>query len=306
MHYNRNSLFIIVLMLSCIFIIGCQSIDKKTPDHMLTEDMYREPTEISSFKELSSTTGDHSFDVPFSDVFPFEINDPLFTGDDQSPTGKWILTDGEGRFGYTIPSGMVQAGSSIQVGLIHASNGTNELDRDVRVQINPCTNINICDEPIVDSEEFVAKIEDEYIAYENEIPTKVDRLYRVSLEILNEDIIEDTLISYIYVPSEQLNASIEQTEDTEDKQSFLLTNDGPTAVVIGEDFTIEQFIENQWSTIPYQVEVKDIGIILYPGNDIIHTVDTSTFPSGTYRIVKKVQSDPYALEAVISTTFSVK
>lgn len=286
--------------------MSCQSIDQLNTDDFITEDIYQDPTEVSPFNQLSSTTGQPTVDIPFADSFPLEINDSPADGYEK-PTGKWMMADGEGRFGYTIPNGMIEAGSNLQVGLIHATDNNNELERDVRVQINPCSNINACEKPIIDQTRFASNIEDEFIVYEGTIPSDVNRLYHISLEIIDDDgIIEDTLTSYVYVPSEELNTSIELEKETEDQLTFLLTNYGPTTLTIGEDFTIEQYMDDKWLIVPYQSLVQDIGWIVYPGDHTSFTVDISTFPKGSYRLVKELYAHPYALEEVIAAPFSVK
>lgn len=295
----------ILIMMTCMILMSCQSIDQQHTDDLITEDIYQEPTEKSPFTELSSTTGQSTVDIPFADHFPLEINDSPADGYEK-PTGKWMMADGEGRFGYTIPNGMIEAGSKIQVGLIHATDNNNELERDVRVQINPCSNINACEKPIVDQTEFASNIEDEFIVYEGTIPSDVDRLYLISLEIIDDGVIEDTLTSYVYVPNEELNASIELEQETSDQFTFLLTNYGPTTLTIGEDFTIEQYMDEKWLIVPYQAQVKDIAWMVYPGDVTSFTVDTSTFPEGSYRLVKGLYASPYALEEVIAAPFSVE
>src|SRR5699024_5775655 len=188
-----------------------------------TKNTYQDPTEDSPFNHLSSTTGKSTVDIPFADHFPLEINDSPADGYEK-PAGKWMIADGEGRFGYTIPNGMIEAGSHLQVGLIHATDNNSELERDVRVQIKPCSYINACEKPIVDQTEFASTIEDELIVYEGTIPSDMNRLYHVSLEIMDDEIIEDTLTSYIYVPSKELHASIALKDDTSEQLTFTLSN----------------------------------------------------------------------------------
>ena len=291
--------------LCCLSLVGCQSIEEKPADDILTENVYEEPTEQSTYKDLSSSVGSPTNIEDLPTDFPLEINDPTYFSDGETPTGKWIMTDGEGRFGYTIPSGVVEAGSFIEIGLIHTSDENNELARNVRVQIRPCTDEHQCEEPIIEKEEFVSEIEDDFILYEGFVPATMNRLYRVSLEVIHEDTIEDTLISYMYVPENSLNASIELDEKEDQILTFVLTNYGPTTLTTGEDFSIEQLIDGKWLIVPYQNMVKDIAYILYPGDHSSFTVDTSTFPNGSYRFVKQLHGNPYGLQDAIAAPFSV-
>lgn len=64
--------------------------------------------------------------------------------------------------------------------------------------------------------------------YMGTIPEGENERYVVSLEMLHEDEIEDTLISFIYVPEETIRATLEMDEPTyEDMRTFTVTNNGP-------------------------------------------------------------------------------
>lgn len=305
--FRRHKLLSFLIgTLCCLSLVGCQSIEDEPTDDLFTENTYEKPTKKSTYKDLPSSVGTPTDLEGLPTDFPFEINDPSYFSKEEKPTGKWMMTDGEGRFGYTIPSGMVEAGSFIEIGLIHTSDENNELSRNVRVQIRPCTDEQQCEEPMIEKEEFVSEIEDDFLLYEGFVPTTMNRLYRVSLEVIHEDTVEDTLISYIYVPDSALNASIELDTEEDQLLTFVLSNYGPTTLTIGEDFTIEQKIDDEWFIVPYQHIIKDIARILYPADHASFTVDTSTFPSGSYRFVKKLHGEPYALEDVLAAPFTVE
>lgn len=130
--------------------------------------------------------------------------------------------------------------------------------------------------------------------YMGTIPEGENERYVVSLEMLHEDEIEDTLISFIYVPEETIRATLEMDEPTyEDMRTFTVTNNGPIFLFIGEEYTIEQLIDDSWMIVPYQTDGQDIGIYLKPNGTHTHTIDISTFPSGQYRFVKTMHADIY-------------
>lgn len=307
MKHRMHVCYLIINYLALIFLtMGCESLQPSSQDPLVLEPQYTEPAKVSSFGELPSTVGDSDVDIPFLGDFPFQINEHMDQLTYEEPTGKWFMANGEGGFGYTIPHGSMEAGDPFEVGLIHATESSNVMERNVRVQLTPCTEDFSCSEPIIDDEVFVDVVDQEFSIYTGTIPEKGNERYIVSMEVMHEDKIEDTLVSFIYVPEKSIRATLEKDEPTEENmQTFTLTNNGPTFLSIGEDYSIEQLIDDSWMIVPYQTIVQDIGIFVKPNKAYTHTIDLSTFPSGQYRFIKTIRADIYDLEETLAISFDV-
>src|SRR5699024_9211655 len=119
-------------------------------------------------------------------------------------TEKWF-----GKMGYGIPLGTMKAGEAYSVSLFgHEENG-NEIDRDVRMQLTERENLYERKKLIKEDIIHVDTVKGEKTIYSSELPDAENVTYLFSMEILDsEENAEDTLVGFIHVPKQELNAEL--------------------------------------------------------------------------------------------------
>lgn len=228
------------------------------------------------------------------------------------PTGKWFFHNGAGKLGYGLTTGTQKAGDPLVVSFIgHKENGE-RIDRDVRIQLTEIDLITDEMNLLTEANIYVETVIKESNIFSSLLPEEENKAYILSVEILDKnDIVEDTRVSFIYVPKQEINASLSTDRtvfDRTDTEAILtLDNDGPTHLTFGMDYTIEQKINEKWYVVPLDQAFPAIGIILNAGKQHEQTVDISGLDEvGDYRIVKKFRADGLDLSAVLATEFVIQ
>ncbi|SHG28395.1 immunoglobulin-like domain-containing protein [Ornithinibacillus halophilus] len=228
-----------------------------------------------------------------------------------APTGKWFLENGEGQLGYGLAMGIKRPNDDFEVRLFaHEEDGVT-MDRDIRIQLTKRESLKEIEETIVDDFVYVETVfEDEQI-YVNALPNEENVAYILTVEVLNQKgEVEDTRISYIYVPSEELNAAIKTDKNnyanSDSELTLILENYGPTYLFFGKSYTVEKKVKGIWKTVPLELAFEDIGLNLSVNKTFEQQVSIEELDSGTYRVVKDIQASNMELSATLAAEFTIE
>ncbi len=142
------------------------------------------------------------------------------------------------------------------------------------------------------------------------LPEQPNVNYLLSIEMLAADgKVEDTLLSALYVPYEEINAELSVGDANEDEMltRLKLYNAGPTDLFFGKGYALYSYEDGDaWSSVPGELAVESIGIIVSPG----HTYEEKVYyPSrlapGRYRLVKEISGHNTSLDAKLAAEFTI-
>lgn len=233
------------------------------------------------------------------------INLPAKTGYGP-PTGKWFLQPGgPGKAGYAISSGSKKAGSEVEVSLTQAP-------PDMNVRIRLCR-LDKHFQPVSVVKEHLAKTVSSsglQTLFSANLPSEGDALYLLSAEVLGpEGSPEDTLLSSIYVPLQEMNAEIFTDKDVyRPGETMYLTvkNAGPSELQYGLPYMLEKWEDHEWRTLSLRQTWEDIGIITIPGQIYEQPVPLPDLKSGKYRIIKELKAEEAGWNATLAAVFTVE
>lgn len=227
------------------------------------------------------------------------------------PSGQWFMHNGEGRFGYGLSSGTMEAGEDYEVKLFGHNEEGVHMDRDIRIQLTTRDQEYKQSELIMEDVIHVDTITNEEVIYSNQLPDKENVVYLLSVEILDQqNRVEDTIVSMMYVPTPEINAKLITDKDvyqsSDEKATITIENFGPTFLVLGKDYTIEKKVSNGWKVVPLEIAFEEIGVYLDPDNSYDQTMDLDQLASGDYRVVKSFNSDGLDLSATLAAEFTIE
>jgi len=220
------------------------------------------------------------------------------------PTGKWF--DGENGFNLltSISSEDAQAGSTVGAALGKIPEG-----RSVRFQLTRRDKDGGRLERIT---EYVGDIKNTVngrLDFSTDIPEHPNTNYLLSIEILSSGgTTEDTLLSPLFVPPDELNARliVQQPKEGADKTELTLYNAGPSDLYFGYGYQIYHKVANGWQQVPDNNPVPSIGIRTKPGFSHKETVYfPRTLEPGYYRIVKHFEGYMTDVSVSLAADFKV-
>jgi hypothetical protein len=228
-----------------------------------------------------------------------------------TPTGTWFMHNGSGLFGYGLTVGTQAVGAEVTVRLLGHNDNGETLDRDVRIQLTEFVEGIDDRELIIEEIVHVDTVSSEEVIFNSDLPEKENAIYVLSAEIVNDQgEVEDTRISTIYVPKQEMNAALSTDKSVyqkDDKEAMLtLSNYGPTFLMLGKSYSIEKMVNGEWRIVPLNLAFEDIGIILPVGDKYEQIVDLSSLDTGEYRIVKDFHVDGIDLSATLASEFMIE
>lgn len=295
-------------MLSFVLLFtGCGNINEETPSN--------ETDWENGQGELPDQIGDadHKHEaatLPLDHYVEDYIEIIEKTGYDM-PTSKWFIHDDEGGLGYGLPSGTMESSAEYVIKLFaHHEDGVN-VDRDLRIQLTAWDENFKQSELIMEDLIHVDTVSGEEEIYFNQLPDQENMAYVLSLEFLDQQgQVEDTMARMIYVPTPEINAGLATDNKTylsaDEQATITLQNDGPTFLTIGESYTVEKKVNDNWKVVPLDIGFEDIGILINPGDHYEQTMDIDQLRPGKYRVMKTLYADGLDLSATLATEFTVK
>lgn len=273
-------------------------------------------TQQEAYGDLPSRIGDGLDHEPvvqeelMSDFLEFYPEDVWQELEYEQPTGKWFFADGGGILGYGLTVGEQKASSSFEVVFIGHKQDGEPIERDVRIQLTERDGYNR-HEVVEEETVYVEKVDNNETIYTGELPDKENVAYLLSAEILSDGgEVEDTRISYIYVPIPEMNVSLEMDQriySTSDNSAILqLHNEGPIQLLTGKSYAIEKKEDGEWQPLPLEIAFNDIGIEMPIGSQHRDVVDISEFHAGEYRVLKSFYSSNGDGEQILAAEFTIE
>lgn len=220
-------------------------------------------------------------------------------------TRKWFDAENGYNLFASSTSDEVEAGSRVGASLEKIPFG-----RSVRFQITSRNTSGERDQLIT---EYIADIDntiDGRIDFSHKIPEHLNTNYLLSIEIISpQGDIEDTMLTRIFVPPNELNARLTVTQPLTGSNQTELTlyNAGPTDLYFGYGYSIYQKVSGGWKLLPDDHVAPAIAFQLKPGESHQERV---SFPldlePGEYRIVKEMEGYMTDVSARLAAEFGVE
>lgn len=226
-------------------------------------------------------------------------------------TGQWFMHNGAGKFGYGLSSGTMKPGDDYKVSLFGHNPDGEPLNRYIRIQLTTRDKNYERSDLIREDIIHVETVKGEQEIFSHQLPEEENVIYLLSVEIISEDDqVEDTMVSSIYVPTPDMNAALTTNQEvylaSDEQAAILLENFGPTFFSLGTYYTIEKKVENNWKVVPLDYAFNDIGLFLPPRDTYEQTMDISSLTPGHYRVIKQFNVDGLDLSATLAAEFTVE
>ncbi|MCE7791564.1 hypothetical protein K8O68_03875 [Salipaludibacillus sp. CUR1] len=241
----------------------------------------------------------------------FDHGDDLWKKTDYGPpTGTWFFKDGKGSLGYGMPAGTMKSGGNFSVELIAHEEDSVAMEREIRVRLTEMEKTEE-KEKVVDETVYVETAGSSEIVYSGNLPDNKNAGYLLSVEVINDEgEVEDTRLSFMYVPVPEMNASLrtdqETYTETDEEVKLILENAGPTYLFIGEYYSVEKKVGDTWRKVPLELAFNDIGLYVGIGEEHVDTVDMTDLDSGTYRLIKDMHTEGIDLSAELAAEFTIQ
>jgi len=302
---QNMQLIIFLTIFSCLLITGCGSTHEKVlgSESDWENDQGELPDQVGSADRVNEK-------APSANQYIEDYIEVIDKTEYEMPTSQWFMHDDEGQFGYELPSGTLEASAQFVIKLFVQNQNGLKMDRDVRIQLTARDQKFEKSELILDDIIHVGMVTDEEEIYSNQLPDKNNVIYVISMEVLDQqNHVEDTMVSMIYVPSPEINAKLETDKgifQSNDQVTITLENYGPTIVSIGEFFVIEKKVNDSWKEVPLELRFNDIGILINSNDTYDQTIDINQLSSGEYRVIKTIYADGIDLSTTLAAEFSVE
>lgn len=288
---------LVVIMAFGLVLLGCES--KSNPPEVNAPPVHTDAT----VAHLTDTIGNpdkvyNSAKLPEEQVLSA-------AKDYDPPTGKWF--DAENGYNLFASSTVEEVEAGSRVG---ASIEKIPAERSVRFQI---TSRDTEGKRVQMITEYTADIDisiDGSLDFSYKIPEHPNTNYFLSIEILSpQGDVEDTKITRIFVPSNELNArlTVKEPLDGSSQTKLTLYNAGPTDLYFGYGDSIYQKVSEGWKLLPDFGAVPSIGFQLKPGESHEERV---SFPQklepGVYRIVKQFDGYKTDVSTKLAAEFVIK
>lgn len=226
-----------------------------------------------------------------------------------NPTGKWFL-DGGGNIGFGISTGEMAPKSEVHVSLLAHPINAVYLNRDVRFQLTKRDSDNRLIEIIEQETMYIETISTKKKYFTVHLLEDENVFYTLSVEILGEDErVEDTLISNIYVPTQILDAKLytdKKKYRSDNTLNLTIENEGPTNLMLGYFYEIELYKNGEWKQVPIKTKFLAVGKILTPKQSFKQKISLEQLTGpGLYRILKEVDADGTDLSKILVVEFEL-
>ncbi|WP_221469200.1 immunoglobulin-like domain-containing protein [Cohnella nanjingensis] len=229
----------------------------------------------------------------------------LAAANDYHPTtGKWFEEENGFNLITSYSSGDTEADSQVVAALGMIPDG-----RSVRFQL---TSRDQTGKRVEQIAEYVADHKntvDGRLDFSHKMPVHPDTNYLLSIEILSpEGLVEDTFISPLFVPPNELNARLNLKPPAADAGQTALSiyNAGPTDLYLGYGYGIYKKEAAGWKLVPNEMAVPAVATIIPPGGSFKEEVwITRKLQPGQYRLVKQIEGNQTPLSAKLAADFEV-
>jgi hypothetical protein len=227
----------------------------------------------------------------------------------QAPSEKWMSGHG---LSTIISAGLNQPGEVVNV-VIRAEErdkAAGLISQTIRYKLTERKADSSYIRTVDERNEKVVSI-DSIPKYTINLPTQEGTFYFLTAEIIVADKVEDTLLSFIEVPVQQVEVEIKLDQETYPSSGTLtltLLNKGTTSLFYGLGYGFEQKEGDYWTPIPMQANtaIPAIGLNLKGGNSWEQSIRFVNLKPGLYRVSKRIEATGTTIKKTLFAEFHIK
>lgn len=246
---------------------------------------------------------------------PVQVNSTILKSSNfefESPTGEWFCCEGgkQGKFSLESSVGTKIPGSEVIVRL--KPNGEEvTVKRNIRFRLTERNKDRTYARTVDEITLYYESTNSYPTGYTTKLPGKEGAFYFLTVEALDGKEVEDTILTSIEVPIQQVVASMstkEQNYKGNERVKLVVKNEGPTNLLFGTSYSLQKMEDGKW--IPIQpersVRFKSIGIIVKPEGTWEQEAQLESLALGHYRFIKEVEGEGTNIKLQIYAEFDVK
>lgn len=219
-------------------------------------------------------------------------------------TGKWFEAENGWNLISSYSSEVIRAGTEAGAAIGQIPEG-----RSVRFQITRRDDAGKRLELIKEYTADVTNTVNGRVDFSHQMPRRPNVNYLLSVEIISaEGAVEDTLLSPLFVPPNELNARLTVKPPAKGAETAALTlyNAGPNDLFLGYGYTMYRSEPAGWTLVPLEIELPAIGIHVKPGESFQENFSLPpNLKPGTYRIVKGFEGHMTDVSVKLAADFEI-
>ncbi|MFC3769006.1 immunoglobulin-like domain-containing protein [Paenibacillus sp. GCM10012303] len=227
----------------------------------------------------------------------------------QPPSGTW--TDGRG-IGSAIAAGYKKPGEEVSalLHIIESEKAKGIEARTIRYKLTERDRQGQLIRGVAEHTEHM-DLELAYSNFSSKLPDREGTYYLLTVEIMDGNAVEDTVLSLLTVPVQKVEAVLTLDQTTyfrSAKPVLTMLNTGPAPLFFGLDYKFERKEGDDWTVVPTgkNIGVEAIGYELTEGGEWEQTIEFKYIPPGQYRIGKTVNGQGTSIEKTVFAEFAVR
>jgi hypothetical protein len=290
--WKLHSFLIAALMVVPLFTSGCAE-QKVVQSNEVSPLSYHAPGQANFLGEKDQPPDSHQ-----PNYYEF-----------QAPSEKWMPGHG---LSTVISAGLTKPGEVVNV-VIRAEErdkAASLISQTIRYKLTERKADGAYLRTVDEQNEKVVSI-DSIPEYTINLPIQEGAFYFLTAEIIVADKVEDTLLSFIEVPMQQIEVEIKLDQETYPSSGTLtltLLNKGTTSLFYGLDYGFEQKEGDNWTAIPTQANtaIPAIGLNLKGGKAWEQSIRFVNLKPGLYRVYKVIESRGTSIKKTLYNEFLIK
>jgi hypothetical protein len=289
---NLRTFLIAALMVVPLFISGCAK-EKAVQSNEVSPLSYHAPGQAKFLGEKDQKPDSHQ-----ANYYEF-----------QAPSEKWMSGHG---LSTVISAGLTKPGEVVNI-VIRAEErdkAASLISQTIRYKLTERKADGSYMRTVDERNEKVVSI-DSIPEYTINLPIQEGAFYFLTAEIIIADKVEDTLLSFIDVPVQQIEVEIKLDQETYPSSGTLtltMLNKGRTSLFFGLGYGFEQKAGDNWTSIPTQANtaIPTIGLNLNGGKAWEQSIRFVKLKPGLYRVSKVIESRGTSIKKTLFNEFHIQ
>lgn len=291
---------LVMMFMLTLSIVGCSTSQSNSDLHEPTLGL--SPVESGYGTNVSDTFGDVS---EIQEAPPMIDQANMITAEYNGPTNRWFnLSVDDQPLVLSYSAGIRKPGEVVNISLSRLPE-----ERYVRFQLTS-RNEELQRYALIKEQITSTSTDpDTKPSFNIKLPESEHTLYYISAEIMNSsDEVEDTFLTSVTVPMQQLNAklSVNPAELNYGLIPLTLYNAGPTVLEFGADYRFEALVEGTWRLYVLDMAFNSMMYHLQPDMEFTVDIDITMLPVGHYRVIKEVGASGTTMKTVLGAEFDRK
>jgi hypothetical protein len=290
--WKLHALLIAALMVVPLFTLGCAK-ERVVQSNEVIPLSYHVPGQSNFLNDKDQKT-----DFPQPNVFEF-----------QAPHEKWMSGHG---LSTIISTGLKKPGEVVNI-VFHVQErdkAASLISQTIRYKLTERKADGSYMRTVDERIEKIVSI-DSIPKYTINLPLQEGTLYFLTAEIIIADKVEDTLLSSVEIPIQQVEVEIKLDQETYSGSGTLILtmlNKGTTSLFYGLGYGFEQKEGDNWTSIPMQANtaIPAIGLILKGGKAWEQSIRFVNLKPGIYRVSKVIESRGTSIKKTLFAEFQIK